>query len=54
MASAKALARQLGPVINKTAIDISIAALVARWQSEEATEGIATFFDNSLPSWAKR
>ncbi len=31
----------------------SIDALVARWESEEAREGIAAFFDKRKPAWAR-
>ena len=52
VAAAKALVRDLGPGIDEAAIDCSINALVARWQSEEAAEGIAAFFDKRKPGWS--
>lgn len=51
VAEAKALVRRLGPPIGAAEIEASIAALVARWESPEAGEGIAAFFDRRKPSW---
>ncbi|AMY69573.1 crotonase/enoyl-CoA hydratase family protein [Frigidibacter mobilis] len=51
VAEAKALARRLGPPIGSAEIEASIAALVARWESPEAAEGIAAFFDKRKPGW---
>ncbi len=52
VAEAKALLRDLGPVIDEALIDRTIAALVARWESAEAAEGIAAFFDRRQPRWS--
>ncbi len=52
VAEAKALARRFGPPIDEAAIAQSIEALVRRWESPEAEEGIAAFFDRRSPSWA--
>ncbi|GAB4383586.1 crotonase/enoyl-CoA hydratase family protein [Albidovulum sp.] len=51
VAEAKALARRLGPRIDETVIADSIEALVRRWESPEAREGIAAFFDRRDPAW---
>lgn len=51
VAAAKALAQQLGSGIDEATIDMSIAALSARWDTQEAAEGIAAFFDKRSPSW---
>ena len=51
VAEAKALARRLGPPIGGAEIEASIAALVTRWESPEAAEGIAAFFDKRKPGW---
>ena len=51
VAEAKALARRLGPPIGEAEIEASIAALVTRWESPEAAEGIAAFFDRRKPGW---
>ena len=52
VAEAKALARRLGPVIDDAVIAQTIAALVARWESPEAVEGIGAFFERRKPVWA--
>lgn len=52
VASSKALARALGPRLDDAVIDHTIAELVARWETEEAQEGIAAFFDKRAPKWA--
>jgi len=51
VASAKQLVRDLGPQIDEAAIDMTIGALVARWETDEAAEGIGAFFDKRSPSW---
>ncbi|PKP74200.1 MAG: enoyl-CoA hydratase [Alphaproteobacteria bacterium HGW-Alphaproteobacteria-6] len=53
VAEAKALARRLGPPIDDGVIAETIAALVRRWESPEAAEGIAAFFEKRKPGWAK-
>ncbi len=52
VAQAKALLGRLGTVIDDSAIEMTIEALVARWQSEEAEEGLAAFFERRTPQWA--
>ena len=52
VASAKALLRRLGPRIDEAVIAESIEALVARWETAEAQEGIAAFFEKRPPDWA--
>ncbi|WP_299350051.1 crotonase/enoyl-CoA hydratase family protein [uncultured Shimia sp.] len=47
----KALARALGPRIDEHVIDMTIAALVTRWQSPEAEEGINAFFAKRKAAW---
>lgn len=51
VASAKSLVRSLGPRIDDQVIDQTIRELVARWETEEAREGIAAFFDKRKPVW---
>ena len=51
VASAKALARALGPRIDDEVIDMTIAALVKAWEGDEAPEGIAAFFEKRKASW---
>ena len=52
VAEAKALIRRLGPRIDEGVIAETIAALVARWESPEAAEGIGAFFDKRKPVWS--
>ncbi|MGZ2258321.1 crotonase/enoyl-CoA hydratase family protein [Roseobacter sp. A03A-229] len=51
VAAAKQLARDLGPRIDDALVDHTIAALAARWETEEAAEGIGAFFDKRKPGW---
>jgi len=51
VADAKSLIRDLGGLSGQAAIDHSVAALVARWQRDEAVEGIAAFFEKRRPGW---
>lgn len=53
VAEAKAMTRRLGPRIDEEVIRDSIAALVKRWESPEASEGIGAFFDRRKPGWQK-
>jgi methylglutaconyl-CoA hydratase len=53
VADAKALIRSLRPMAPNV-VERSIAALVARWESEEAQTGIRAFFDRRDPPWAVR
>ena len=50
---AKALIRRLGGAISDSVIEETVAALVTRWQSDEAAEGIAAFFEKRRPGWAE-
>ena len=52
VASAKALALELGGSVTEAQIDATISALVSRWESNEAREGIAAFFEKRAPDWA--
>lgn len=51
VARAKALLRQLGPVIDDAVIRHTIDQLTDCWQGDEAPEGIAAFFEKRSPSW---
>ena len=51
VAAAKAYARSYGTVIDAGTIDRSIAALIAQWETDEAVEGIAAFFEKRKPAW---
>jgi methylglutaconyl-CoA hydratase len=50
-ARAKALARSLGMPITDELIDRVIEQLVEAWESEEAREGLAAFFERRQPKW---
>ncbi len=54
VAEAKALVRSLGPRIDDSVIDASIEALIERWKSDEAVEGISAFFDRRPPKWVAK
>ncbi|MFV0515222.1 MAG: crotonase/enoyl-CoA hydratase family protein [Jhaorihella sp.] len=53
VAAAKKLTRELGPCIDDAVIDRTIAALVERWESDEAVEGISAFFARRKAGWAR-
>ncbi len=53
VAEAKALVRRLAPPIDDAVIDATVAALVARWASPEAAEGIDAFFEKRPPDWTR-
>lgn len=52
VAAAKALTLELGGTVTEAQIDATVAALRERWESDEAAEGIAAFFDKRKPRWA--
>jgi len=54
VAEAKRLLRRLGPPIDDAVVAETIEALVRRWESAEAAEGIAAFFERRPPGWAAR
>jgi methylglutaconyl-CoA hydratase len=54
VASAKQLVRDLGPKIDAETIDHTIRALVARWETPEAAEGIDAFFAKRKADWMPR
>ncbi|OAN75875.1 enoyl-CoA hydratase [Jannaschia sp. EhC01] len=51
VAEGKALVVALGGGVSAADVEASITALVARWESDEAGEGIAAFFDKRRPNW---
>ncbi|MFA8385291.1 MAG: crotonase/enoyl-CoA hydratase family protein [Pelagibaca sp.] len=51
VAEAKALMRDLSGRVTAAQVDLAIDALAARWQSDEAREGVGAFFDKRAPSW---
>ena len=53
VAASKALAQRLGGTITEDAVAHSITQLVARWEGDEAAEGIEAFFARRKPAWAR-
>lgn len=51
VAAAKALARRLGPAIDDAIIGKTVALLADAWETTDAAEGIAAFFDRRRPRW---
>ncbi|WP_306045966.1 crotonase/enoyl-CoA hydratase family protein [Nioella sp. MMSF_3534] len=51
VAKAKALVAALEPRVNDAVVDMTIAALVDAWESDEGPEGVSAFFDKRKPSW---
>lgn len=51
VASAKALARALGPVIDAAVISATIERLADTWEAAEAQEGVSTFLEKRKPWW---
>ncbi len=51
VSAGKALVAELGGVAAEAQISATIDALVARWESAEAEEGISAFFDKRKPGW---
>ena len=51
VADAKRLARTLAPGPDAETVAAALRALVARWESDEAAEGVGAFFDKRAPAW---
>ena len=51
VARSKALLRTLGPRIDRETIEHTIGALADAWDTAEAHEGVAAFFDKRKPAW---
>ncbi|WP_352596890.1 enoyl-CoA hydratase-related protein [Mesorhizobium australicum] len=51
VAAAKALARRLGAAIDDSVIGNTVTILADAWESTDAAEGIAAFFDRRRPRW---
>ncbi|MBF9044606.1 crotonase/enoyl-CoA hydratase family protein [Rhodobacterales bacterium HKCCE4037] len=52
VAESKALVATLGGAPDEAQISATIDALIGRWESAEAAEGIGAFFDKRKPKWA--
>ena len=50
-AAAKRLARSVGPPITPEIRESTSEALADTWETEEAREGVAAFFDKRPPDW---
>lgn len=53
IAAAKSAARSLGPVIDDAVIDDTITRLADTWETADAREGIAAFFEKRKPNWIR-
>ncbi|MDF2996477.1 MAG: methylglutaconyl-CoA hydratase [Xanthobacteraceae bacterium] len=53
VAAAKDLLHTLGPSIDDAVIEATIARLADIWETSEAREGVAAFFDKRPPHWRK-
>lgn len=51
VAASKALARSMGPRIDRQVIDDTIRRLADTWEQEEAMEGVSAFFEKRKASW---
>lgn len=52
VAAGKKLVAELSGKIEHQQIDQTVAALVSRWEDQEATDGIDAFFSKKPPPWA--
>jgi methylglutaconyl-CoA hydratase len=52
VAAAKALIRDVSSPPDEAMIRATIEALADRWETAEADEGIAAFFEKRRPAWA--
>lgn len=53
VAQGKALVAALGGGVTPAEVSASVDALVARWETAEAAEGIAAFFERRAASWVE-
>lgn len=51
VAEGKRLVADLAGRVEADAVARTVAALIARWESEESAEGIAAFFERRKPGW---
>ncbi|MEL7165709.1 MAG: crotonase/enoyl-CoA hydratase family protein [Pseudomonadota bacterium] len=54
VAAAKALALDLSGSVTREQVDHSIAALGAQWETAEAREGVAAFFEKRSAAWVRQ
>lgn len=53
VAEAKALVAALSPAVDDRVVDLTVDALIRRWESAESREGIAAFFDKRPADWSR-
>lgn len=51
VAAGKRLVADLATPVDADQVALTVAALIARWESPESAEGIAAFFDRRKPRW---
>jgi methylglutaconyl-CoA hydratase len=51
VAAGKRLVADLARPVDAAPVEATIAALVARWESPEAAEGVGAFFEKRKPRW---
>lgn len=51
VAASKALLKRIAPGPDAATVDATIEALADRWETDEAAEGIAAFFEKRRPKW---
>ena len=51
VAATKRMLRALAPPLDDAVVEATLDRLVERWESDEAAEGIAAFFDRRKPDW---
>ncbi len=53
VAAAKALVARVGSVVDDEVVSDTVEALIERWESDEAGEGTAAFFEKRPPIWRR-
>jgi methylglutaconyl-CoA hydratase len=53
VAAAKALVERVGSVVDDEMVSDTVEALIERWESDEAREGTAAFFEKRPPNWRR-
>ena len=51
VSASKALVRSLGPVIDDSVTERTVRLLAETWETADAAEGIAAFFERRKPAW---
>ena len=53
IAATKRMLRDLAPPVDEAAVASSVDRLIARWESDEAAEGIGAFLGKRKPGWVE-